>query len=50
MTQADVARRLGITVRAYQHYESGDRPGKIQIWNALEDLFCMPQRILRLNY
>ncbi len=37
-------------LKEQRNYESGDRPGKIQIWDALEDLFCTPQRILRLNY
>lgn len=30
LTQQQVAERLGITVRAYQHYETGDRTPNLE--------------------
>lgn len=48
MTQKQVAEYLGITTRMYQRIESGAAIGKIKYWDALEDLFNVQQRILRL--
>ena len=31
----------------YQHLEAGSRDGKVKHWDALEDLFDIPQRTLR---
>lgn len=47
MTQKDVAEYLKITLRAYQHIESGQYEGKIRHWDKLEDLFNIHQRKLR---
>ncbi len=47
MTQKQVAEYLGITEHAYQKIEYGTRIGKIEIWDKLEDLFNIHQRILR---
>lgn len=47
MTQKEVAAYLKISVRAYQHIESGEYQGKIEHWDALEDLFKIHQRKLR---
>lgn len=47
MTQKEVAGYLGITERAYQNIEYGIALGKITHWDALEDLFKIPQRQLR---
>lgn len=47
MTQAQVAGRLGISPRYYQNIEAGDRTGDFEIWDALEDLFNVHQRVLR---
>ncbi len=47
MTQREVAEYLGITARAYQRLESGERIGEIESWDALEDLFDIHQRELR---
>ncbi len=47
MTQQQVADRLGIGLRAYQHIEKGIYTGKIIHWDKLEDLFGIHQRILR---
>lgn len=47
MTQKEVAEYLGMTERAYQRIESGERIGMIETWDLLEDLFKINQRILR---
>lgn len=47
MTQKDVAEYLGMTERAYQRIESGERQGTIETWDLLEDLFKIHQRKLR---
>ena len=47
MTQQEVADYLGIDLRYYQKIESGDRTGDFEIWDNLEDLFAIHQRILR---
>ena len=47
MTQKQVAEYLGITDRYFQHIEAGDRNGDFEIWDMLEDLFGIHQRILR---
>lgn len=47
MTQKQVAEKLGMTHRAYQRIEYGERVGTIETWDILEDLFKIHQRILR---
>lgn len=47
MTQQQVADHLDIGVRYYQKIESGDRTGDIRLWDDLEDLFSIHQRMLR---
>lgn len=47
MTQKQVAEYLGMTERAYQRIESGERIGTIETWDLLEDLFVINQRRLR---
>lgn len=47
MTQKQVAEYLGMTERAYQRIESGERMGMIETWDLLEDLFKIHQRTLR---
>ena len=49
MTQQQVAEYLGITLRSYQRIESGELLGSIAHWDALEDLFKIHQRVLRLE-
>ena len=46
-TQKEVAEHLGMTERAYQRIESGERVGMIEAWDLLEDLFNIHQRKLR---
>lgn len=47
LTQEKVAEALGISLRYYQNIEAGDRNGDFRIWDALEDLTGIHQRILR---
>ena len=47
MTQQQMADRLEISLRYYQNIESGSRTGDFGIWDALEDITGIHQRILR---
>lgn len=47
MTQKSVAEKLDVTERYYRQIEAGDRTGDFALWDALEDLFGIHQRILR---
>ena len=47
MTQQVMADRLGIHERYYKAVESGERLGSIALWDALEDLLGVNQRVLR---
>ncbi len=47
LTQKQVADKLGISERYYRFIESGTRSGDFEIWDTLEDLFSIHQRLLR---
>ncbi len=47
MTQQQIADKLGITLRHYQKVEYEEICGSFEIWDALEDLLGIHQRILR---
>ena len=47
LTQQQMADKLGINLRHYKALESGERLGSIQVWDNLEDLLHINQRILR---
>lgn len=47
MTQKQVAEYLGISESHYQKIEYGKVMGKIVMWDMLEDLFNVSQRLLR---
>ena len=47
MTQQAVADKLGISLRYYCHIEAGTRTGDFEIWDQLEDMFGVHQRMLR---
>ena len=47
LTQQQMADRLEITLVYYQKIESGDRTGDFSIWDRLEDITGIHQRILR---
>ena len=42
-----VADRLNISLRQYQRVEAGDSNGSFEVWDALEDMLGIHQRILR---
>ena len=47
LTQQQLADKLGISERYYRFIEAGKRDGDFALWDALEDLFGIHQRILR---
>ncbi len=49
MTQQSIADELGITLRHYQKIEYANLRGSFEVWDALEDLLGVHQRILREN-
>ena len=49
-TQEQMAEKLGISLRHYKYIESGTVIGHVELWDMLEDLFQVHQRILRENH
>lgn len=49
MTQQQMAEKLEISLRYYQFIESGKRLGDFVIWDTLEDITGVHQKILRQN-
>lgn len=47
LTQQDMADKLGLTLRHYQKIEYAELNGSFAVWDALEDLLGVHQRILR---
>ena len=47
MTQKELANKLKISLRYYQNIEAGERTGDFTIWDTLEDITGIHQRILR---
>lgn len=47
LTQQAVADKVGVTIRFYRMVESGARTGSYEMWDKLEDLFQIHQRVLR---
>lgn len=47
LTQQQMADMLGISLRYYQNIETGDRTGDFVLWDTLEDITGIHQRILR---
>ncbi|MCC8078754.1 MAG: helix-turn-helix transcriptional regulator [Oscillospiraceae bacterium] len=47
LTQQDMADKLGLTLRHYQKVEYAEINGSFEVWDALEDLLGVHQRILR---
>lgn len=47
LTQQAMADKLEISLRYYQQIEAGDRTGDFAIWDDLEDITGIHQRILR---
>ena len=49
LTQHQVADYLHVSDRHYKFMESGHTTGNVELWDMLEDLFKIHQRILREN-
>lgn len=49
LTQQAIADKLGLTLRHYQKIEYEEISGSFEVWDALEDLLGVHQRILRVN-
>lgn len=47
LTQQQMADKLGISLVYYQKIEQGSRTGDFYIWDTLEDITGVHQRILR---
>ena len=47
MTQQAMADKLGVGLRYYKKIESGETLGSIPLWDDLEDLLEVNQRVLR---
>ena len=47
LTQQQMAEKLGITERHYRNIETGAVIGSIELWDKMEDMFNVHQRILR---
>ena len=47
MTQQQMADRLDISLRYYQNIEAGSRTGDFTLWDTLEDITGIHQRVLR---
>lgn len=47
MTQQQMADKLQVGLRQYQRIEKGQSIGTIELWDKLEDLFNIHQRVLR---
>jgi transcriptional regulator with XRE-family HTH domain len=47
MTQQQVAEYLNVSERHYKYMEAGNIVGNVVLWDKLEDLFNVHQRVLR---
>ena len=47
MTQQQMADKLEISLRYYQNIEAGSRTGDFTLWDTLEDITGIHQRVLR---
>lgn len=47
MTQQQMAEKLELNIRHYQKIEYGEIGGSFEIWDALEDMLGIHQRLLR---
>ena len=50
LTQKQVSEILKVGERHYKKIESGDTLGSVPLWDILEDLFGINQRVLRENH
>ncbi len=49
MSTFDMASHLDVNERHYRSIESGEKMGSIRLWDKLEDLTGIHQRVLREN-
>jgi len=49
LTQQAMADKLGVGLRHYQKIEAGDSNASFEVWDALEDILGIHQRILRAS-
>lgn len=49
-TQERMAEMLGISLRYYKDIEAGNKIGAIDLWDKMEDVFSVHQRVLRENH
>lgn len=49
MTQQQLADKLGLTLGHYQKIEYAKLNGSFEVWDALEDMLGIHQRVLREN-
>ena len=47
MTQEKMAEAIGISLRYYQQIEQGTRTGDVELWDVMEDITGVHQRVLR---
>lgn len=47
MTQQQMADKLGIGLRHYKKIECGETLGSVPLWDELEDMLGVNQRVLR---
>lgn len=50
MTQQQMADKLNVGLRHYKKIESGETLGSIPLWDQMEDIFKINQRVLRENH
>lgn len=50
LTQQEMADRIFVTLRHYKYIEAGKVNGSINLWDRMEDIFNVHQRVLRENY
>lgn len=48
LTQQSISEKLDISLIYYQKIEAGERTGNFEIWDALEDITGVHQRVLRV--
>lgn len=50
VTQQQMADTLNVGLRHYKKIESGETLGSIPLWDQMEDMFKINQRVLRENH
>lgn len=50
LTQQQMADRLDVGLRHYKKIESGETLGSIRLWDEIEDILGVNQRVLRENH